>query len=453
MKQSAFTIFAPVADGRVDPLVNLLDTIGTDIKGNPHVRFAELVDLHYASFFVMGASEGDPHLVFEGNVDGDVEMFLAHLLTHARAAVDRIFGHCIDYPSAGQAGVEARLRYLRSHDIGSDTFYVAWPGRTVCDIRREQRLRDHVQAVLDDGDRLGWRQRSPGEILQEVVGGLPADLGWARSVAPVPFLVARGRAVLAALLAPAGLGLLGLVRAAGRSSRPGRARTARVTLAAVVGGLGSLAWKLRREEAADDAADRRRQPGWQEVYARWTETEELSGIVASEDRKGQNHMVSVTQIKAGWFRLAVLRVVLWSVDIIARLSANRGRLGGIASIHFARWVITPDRRQLIFMSNFDGSWESYLNDFIDLAAVGLTAVWTNTTNAVGFPRTRWLVREGARDEARFKAFARYSMVPTTVWYSAYPEISIANIANNRAIRDGLAPARGDAGAGAWLEQL
>jgi hypothetical protein len=323
----------------------------------------------------------------------------------------------------------------------------------VCDIRREQRLRDHVQAVLDDGGRLGWRQRSPGEILQEVVGGLPADLGWARSVAPVPFLVARGRAVLAALLAPAGLGLLGLVRAAGRSSRPGRARTARVTLAAVVGGLGSLAWKLRREEAADDAADRRRQPGWQEVYARWTETEELSGIVASEDRKGQNHMVSVTQIKAGWFRLAVLRVVLWSVDIIARLSANRGRLGGIASIHFARWVITPDRRQLIFMSNFDGSWESYLNDFIDLAAVGLTAVWTNATNAVGFPRTRWLVREGARDEARFKAYARYSMVPTTVWYSAYPEISIANIANNRAISDGLAPARGDAGAGAWLEQL
>lgn len=456
MKQSAFTVYAPVDPSRLSKLVKLLDAIGSDIAGNPHLRFAELADVHYASLFLVGAGGGAPHLVFEGNVDGGVEIFLARLLAHARAAVDEIFGHCTGYPPADHAGAEARLRYLCDRDIGADTFYVAWPGRTVSDIRREQRLRDHVQEALDGGDRLGWRQRPPEEILGEVQGGLPADLGWARSKAPVPFLVARGRVVLAALVAPAVLVLVGLVRAAaGRSSRPGRAR---VALASVVAGLGGLAWKLRREEAADDDADRQRQPGWQEVYANWTETEELSGIVASEDRKGQNHMVSVTEVKAGWFRLATLRVVLWLVNLIARLSANRGSLGGIASIHFARWVVTPDRRHLIFMSNFDGSWESYLNDFIDLAAVGLTAVWTNTGNDVGFPRTRWLVREGARDEARFKAYARYSMVPTNVWYSAYPDISIANIANNRAIRHGLVGSGGidvdaDVDAGAWLQRL
>jgi hypothetical protein len=122
-------------------------------------------------------------------------------------------------------------------------------------------------------------------------------------------------------------------------------------------------------------------------------------------------------------------------------------------IHFARWVITPDGRHLIFLSNFDGSWESYLNDFIDLAASGLTAVWTHTDNAVGFPRTRWLVREGARDEARFKAYARFSMVPTNVWYSAYPDISVANIDNNMRIRADLVAPLDRSATEAWLRRL
>ena len=51
-------------------------------------------------------------------------------------------------------------------------------------------------------------------------------------------------------------------------------------------------------------------------------------------------------------------------------------------------------RRLLFLSNFDGSWENYLDDFIDKASIGLTGVWSNTLK---FPRTYFLVLGGASD--------------------------------------------------------
>ena len=88
----------------------------------------------------------------------------------------------------------------------------------------------------------------------------------------------------------------------------------------------------------------------------------------------------------------------------------------------------------MFLSNFDGSWESYLGDFIDKAARGLTAVWSHTVN---FPRTRLLVFQGAGDGPRFRQWARANQCRTEVWYSAYPELTMPAIDNNSAIREGL----------------
>ncbi len=96
--------------------------------------------------------------------------------------------------------------------------------------------------------------------------------------------------------------------------------------------------------------------------------------------------------------------------------------------------MTPDRKSVVFLSNFDGSWESYLNDFIDLAFFGLNAVWSNTDNPIGFPPTRFLVFGGSKDEQRFKSYARYSQYRSRVWYSAYPDLTVPNIRTNMEIR-------------------
>ncbi|MEL6275407.1 MAG: hypothetical protein AAFU03_09935, partial [Bacteroidota bacterium] len=148
-----------------------------------------------------------------------------------------------------------------------------------------------------------------------------------------------------------------------------------------------------------------------------------------------------------WFRRNLLRAVLTFVKLASRYIFTKGKLGTISSIHFARWVLLDNGRRLLFLSNFDGSWENYLGDFIDKAASGLTAIWSNTD---GFPRSRFLIHEGAKDEKRFKAYARSSHLPTEVWYSAYKHLTVHNIWTNAKIRAGLSGPQTPQETAKWL---
>jgi hypothetical protein len=196
---------------------------------------------------------------------------------------------------------------------------------------------------------------------------------------------------------------------------------------------------LRTRESEDPQDD---------VIAQPLGTRELA---EREDYQVQNQLTHVVDLKPGRFRLWLLRAVLWVIDLLARYQFNQGSLGGITSIHFARWAFVDDRKQLLFFSNYDGSWESYLGDFIDKAAAGLTAVWSNTQ---GFPRASYLVREGATDEERFKSWTRAHQVPTQLWYSAYPDLTMFNIQHNSRLCAGLAERPATARAmRAWLSCL
>ena len=64
-------------------------------------------------------------------------------------------------------------------------------------------------------------------------------------------------------------------------------------------------------------------------------------------------------------------VALWLVNLSAILVYNRGRLARVSTIHFARWVLLDDNRRVFFASNYDGSLESYMDDFINKVAFGL----------------------------------------------------------------------------------
>jgi len=451
MRQSAFTILTYIKGAEVGNLETLLNEIGANVTGSPLLHFPQFGNLHYASLFIVEGGTGDPYLVFEGNVDGPADRFLLHMLQISPDGLDAIYRHCEGYPTGGARDRAAALGYLKAHDMGANTFYINRPGLTVKDIRQEQELRDHIERFLEDHGESGFRGRSPETIRQSIGAALPAEISWARTAAPTPFLVKKAKLVIFLIVALPVLSLIRLVKAAlGWASTRPRAFLARATLLSILGLVAGAVRRLRAEENNDERKDGERYPDWQTAYARWTSNETALG--RAEDRLPQNHMVSITDIKPGWFRLTVLRVVLWVINLLARIWYNKGSLGGITSIHFARWVITPDRR-LLFVSNFDGSWESYLNDFIDQAAVGLTAIWSNTETGVGYPATTWLVRGGARKADRFKAYARSSMVPTNVWYSAYPDISAPNIGNNQEIRDGLFGPPDPATTAAWFRRL
>ena len=131
-------------------------------------------------------------------------------------------------------------------------------------------------------------------------------------------------------------------------------------------------------------------------------------------------------------------------------ASGRGRIRSRPSYPIRNWALIDNGRRLLFLTNYDGSWENYLDDFIDKASIGLTAIWSNTVN---FPRTRFLVFGGARDEKRFKAIARKTQAYTNVWYSAYPNLTVRSIDNNSAIRENLSRSMDGTETELWLQRF
>ena len=100
-----------------------------------------------------------------------------------------------------------------------------------------------------------------------------------------------------------------------------------------------------------------------------------------------------------------------AIDSYAKRLAPAGSLIGISTIHFVRWLLIDDGRRLMMVSDYDGSWESYIDEFAELILSGLDAIWETS---YGYPP------DGARDLPAFKRFLRSHQVPSEVFYSAYP---------------------------------
>jgi hypothetical protein len=157
-------------------------------------------------------------------------------------------------------------------------------------------------------------------------------------------------------------------------------------------------------------------------------------VAASEDHGLQNALTHVVPLKHP-NRLTALLAAHGYIDRMAKNQFDDiGQLGGIPTIHFAKWLLIDEQTRLLFFSNYDSSWESYLGDFVDRAAIGLNLAWTWTHL---YPKTVFFNWGGANDEERFKAWSRAHQRPTQVFYAAYPDLSIAALNNNTWIRCGL----------------
>jgi hypothetical protein len=160
----------------------------------------------------------------------------------------------------------------------------------------------------------------------------------------------------------------------------------------------------------------------------------LGEMARREDWIPQNHMGSVVLVKPGILRMALFRAGHHGLGLVLRVVATDGYLGSMRTVHFAHWAFVNNASRLMFFSNFDLSWESYLDDFIEKAHGGLTLAWCS---GVGFPPTRFLVIDGASHGRKFKAWARHSMAVSRFWYSAYRDLTVDQIERNTRIADGL----------------
>jgi Dyp-type peroxidase family len=161
----------------------------------------------------------------------------------------------------------------------------------------------------------------------------------------------------------------------------------------------------------------------------------------------QNHLMAVGTLKPGLLRLLVHTFALWGIRVLIESKFRPGFVKNMGTIHYARWWRVPGTNRAAFFSNFDGSWESYLEDFVTRASYGMTAAWSNWR---GFPPTRFLIFKGATDGGRFKRWVRTQQQVVPFWYSRFPSLTADHIRNNALIHRGVAFARTNSEAEEWL---
>ncbi len=476
-KQNQLTMIAPLRDGARADLVALLEShIGYQDRNAPgHAKIENIAGLHFLSMFVFEAPNKKHYLVVEASFDGDADAFLG-AISGGFAELDEILGFCAGFDPI------RKVEFIKAHARQPDLFYVSCPGITREQVQRESAFVHGLRAQADlmvnapdaiDSEKIIKRLKGAGG---EALDKPPPD---------VPFRV-RFRDVMAAFvvvaLIAAGLvlpiwlcglsweqffwltlfivSLAGAVLSAARLFDSTRALplNQKSTLAIFLLCVALVAltpWQLEPHTwwvlfvafvilmlfvalialflYLIERKERKDMPDVGRV-----DVEHMRVVSLNENTAHciQNHFVNLSTVKPGPIRKWTLRLTLWTIHWLGVYWFNHGKLGRIPSIHFARWIFLDGKEfgasQLLFMTNYDGGWDSYLGDFVDGASEGVSAIWSNTT---GFPRTWWLtLGGGSRFEKAFKAYARSGQKKSCAWYSAYPDVSVPQKLSNAKVR-------------------
>lgn len=402
-RQNPLTLATPVKNGEAEKLDSLLLEMRDGLeKGNPE-EFQNLGTIHYLRLVVLKAEDPEGNVfpglttrfVFSTDYDGEEEQHLKDLATKSPAFLDKLYTHCEGYPEAAKRTPENRAAYLKQWRIKSAAFFAGAPGRTLEQIKKESDLRNYIWHFIQSGN---WKNKTAAEIHKSVKENVIAksEFQWAREKADLPGENWLGMALLGIIL----LVLLPFI----------------------------IIWIL----VLHFVHEVRDKPlGLTPSQVDSAKTRKLEEY---EDLHNQNQFTQFLIMRPGFMRLKTLQgLMLFAKALIGNLFVQ-GKLMGIPTIHFARWIMMDDNKHMLFFSNFDGSWQQYLGDFIDKSGWGLTGIWSNSEN---FPKTNFLFTGGAYDAEHFLAWSRYYQIPTAVWYCSYPNLSIKNVMNNTYIRNEL----------------
>jgi len=403
MIHGTLTVITPIRPSELGRLRTALSKADTQ----KHELFSRFPKLHFARWVVVDSAPGkqepntaEMYLVFaadfctEGKARKLAERFLAIFVRSVDAqTLDEIYGCCDGYPGAGT--FEERGRYLLEHTHESSA--------------------RHVDFI--------YRAEQPGTLKQalELKKQLDQHLDQLRrrGAPPSPEALRKQWAHHPALSAPK----------VTRDRRLARASAARATfwqaplafamdaLMYLSHGLSTLTrrWKGPRPPA--------RLPN---VEPRFTDRQVMP------DGPAQNPMAHVAAFKPGIRRMLVARVLMWLVNW--RMQRYLVGLNQVTSIHCARWVVFKsknDEPRLLFLSNYDGSWDGYIDSFID------------TLDVHYFLKLMWQRTKGFQDTSSetFKFWIRERLIPTPVFYNAYhpQRPSISDLHEAVRLRESLRP--------------
>jgi len=418
-------ILAPVRRDRVNALRHLLGSLnslpGTANPQNDLVPFGRFDNIHVARFVILDDQTLDDRraypearfpeekicLAFIADCDGSSAALLQRLAVEAGDGLRLIFRHCEEMDDTTDL-----LAWMQRRDIAPTTYYVNWVGRTVRQVHEEAQLHASLQAVLP---RL--METSPTQVHRALREALLAS---GLKLTPI-----AGKNFLDILRLICGLLSLPLILLI-------------LSPLLILGALPFLVI-LRQKEISDPIITPR------------VDAARIRDMSAREEHDVTNPFSAIGSLKPGAFRRYLTRAILYTVNWSTAYIYTQGRLARVGTIHFARWVLIDDDRRVVFASNYDGSLESYMDDFINKVAFGLNLVFSN---GIGYPATDFLISGGASREHEFKNFLRRHQVPTDVWYKAYPGLTTRDLARNARIRAGFErDYLGEDDARRWLAEI
>ena len=378
---------------------------------NALVPFGQFDRLHFARILILDDQTLNDITVYDlprvdyptylailGDCDGPSDELLAEMVERAGDGLRRIFALCDGYTPDIDL-----LTWIKSNNVSPAANYVNWVGRTVRQVGEEETLRQALEKFLQENS-VSLRPMQPRQVRDVLKKFVATEEQSGRIILTPPEPTPLGWQ-LCNLLHLVGMPILLLI-------------VSPLLLLA----LPFFLFQLRRCERSDPEIAPRVDPAHANL---------LSSL---EDHGVTNQFSAMGSIKPGLFRRLTIILVLEAIDYTARHIFNRGRLARVTTIQFARWVFLDGKKRVIFASNYDGSLESYMDDFINKVSFGLNIVFSN---GVGYPRTSWLLLDGAKDEQTFKDYLRRHQMPTQAWYNAYPGLTALDKRRNALIREGL----------------
>jgi hypothetical protein len=397
MPPQCLTVLAPIRQGEAAALRDVLRPIGDDISGThmppggrPHVAFAQSRAIHFARFAILTDPDRGPdaaRLLYASVYDGTLDAHAAELVALS-SDFDAIWGKLEGFTGSGDLSA-----FLSAHAHEPAAYYAAFRDETVSSIQLAITARE-----AREGAGVARLLFAPGLFARDT-SAVRRVLRAAPILVDIVVTLARHglvdvyRGTLRTLACLDRYPVFRLVnRLTGNTLPPRRSPFSSVGLDA----CAAPAPLAPGDEVPSDL-----HPGFR------------------EDVVSQNQLTLVTVIRDGQSNR--VRAVMSAIDSYARRLAPPGSLIGISTIHFVRWLVIDDGRRLMMVSDYDGSWESYIDEFAEMILSGLDAIWET---AVGFPP------DGARDLPAFKRFLRNHQVPAEVFFSAYPRETLLNIAND-----------------------
>ena len=387
MVQKALTVIAPIKSGEVEALKHILNKSGWEIGGSADAYFHKSPSTHFARLVILDDSDQavGPHLLFTSNHDGDFNAYMQELVENMGSEMEEVWRQCEGY-SIGTALDTARFtEFIRKHSLKSQAFYIAYRGESVQSILSAIKIRDKIDKILD--------YQGTSHKLQEVYGLLPDRLkSIANPSSDFPKKIYQDN-----------------------STQAGSSWILNL-LERIVG--------IKLED--NDPSDR--------LTFNSDQQDRIEESKQVEDKIVQNQMITLIAIKPSLKSKLLLRLILWLAN--RRAERSKGNLSGITTIHFARWAIVDkgilsqsDQSYLLFESNYDGSWDSYIDDFVQFASTRMNLIWGNCVDYSS---------RGCKDVAWFKQHIRKNQFPAQVFYSAYPNLTVKNILTDLEISHSVA---------------